>query len=168
MNEGSKLEEIVDKVMHLVHGNKVLDVGTGFGTLITKLFNSNIKEVTSIDPEAWTFDSIEREYCTEITSGRLRLMRTGAERMPFENNAFDTSMAICSLHHLPDTMEGVMEMERVTSARVIITDWDPTSSGIHNPHSPEELQNVKDRIMEHSMNHGYNFEENGMWYLAWR
>lgn len=168
MNEGSKLEEIIEDVMHLVHGDSVLDVGTGFGTVISKLFGNSIKSVTSIDPEAWTFDSIEKEYSEEISSGKLKLLRSRAEEMPFGNDAFDTSMAICSLHHVLDTVEGIREIERVTTGRVILTDWDPTSAGIHNPHSPEELQSVKDMVKQHANEHGYTFEEKGKWYLAWK
>lgn len=168
MNEGSKLEEIIESVMHLVQGETVLDIGTGFGTVITKLFDNEIKNVTSIDPEAWTFDRIEDTYRDEMSNGRLQLLRSRAENMPFENGAFDTSMAICSMHHVSDTIKGIQEIERVTSGRIILTDWDPTSAGRHNPHSPEDLQAVKDNVMEHARSNGYNFEEKGKWYLAWK
>ncbi len=168
MNEGSKLEEIIENIMHLVQGEKVLDVGTGFGTVITKLFDYRMKDITSIDPEAWSFKEIENEFRGQIASGALRLLRSGVEEMPFGNNSFDTTLAICSLHHVNDTVRGIREMERVTSGRIIITDWDPTSSGIYNPHSPEDLQEVKDSIYGHASGNGYNFEEKGRWYLAWK
>ena len=77
-------------------------------------------------------------------------------------------MAICSLHHVADTIKGIREMERVSSGRIIITDWDPSSSGIHNPHSPDDLQEIKDRIYRHAGENGYSFEEKGRWYLAWK
>lgn len=168
VNEGSKLEEIIGDVMHLVKGERVLDIGTGFGTVITKLLDNGTGRITSIDPEAWSFESIEREYGDEIATGVLELLRSGAESMPFENGTFDTSMAICSLHHVPDTIKGIREIERVTSGRVILTDWDPTSAGVHNPHSPDELQAVKLRVKHYANENGYNFVENGKWYLAWK
>lgn len=168
VNEGSKLEEITDSIMHLVTGKSALDVGTGFGTVISKLLVREGMKVTSIDPEAWTFDRIEEEFREQISDGRLRIMKARAEDMPFEREMFDTTMAICSLHHLKYPSEGIREMERVSRERVLITDWDPTSSGVHNPHSEDELQKVKDEIRRHADENGYTFSEMGKWYLAWK
>ena len=36
----------------------MLDVDNGFGSVITKLFESKLKYVTSIDPEAWFFNNL--------------------------------------------------------------------------------------------------------------
>jgi ubiquinone/menaquinone biosynthesis C-methylase UbiE len=168
VNEGSKLEEIVQKVMHLVEGNSILDVGTGFGTVISQLLKRNVNSVTSIDPEAWSFEQIKNVYSEEISTGRLKLLQARAEEMPFDDNSFDTTMAICSLHHVKNTLEGIREIERVTSDRLIITDWNPSSSGIYNPHTPEDLLAVKEVIFQHASKNGYSFSETEMWYFAWR
>ncbi len=167
MNEGSKLEEIVRGVSNLFSGNSFLDVGTGFGTVITALLTDRNRTVTSIDPEAWYFDEIRKVYVNEIRDRRLSLETVNAAQMPYKDGSFDTSVSICSLHHMKDPVKGMAEMERVTSGRVIITDWDPSSSGSHNPHTPRELENNKKAILTYARNRGYRVEEKGAWFLAW-
>lgn len=154
--------------MHLVEGDRILDVGTGFGTVITGVIRSTGASVVSIDPEAWTFERIEEEFSEEVKNGRLKLMRSKAESIPFEDNTFSTSIAICSLHHLADPGKGLGEMERVTSGRVIVTDWDPSSSGTGHPHSPEELQRNKDAILDYAKKNGYETGEMGKWFMVWK
>lgn len=168
VNEGSRLGDIVNDVMHLVVGKRVLDVGTGFGTVISGLMNHSDFDIVSIDPEAWTFDRIEEEFSEKIDAGKLKLLKSRAESIPFEDDAFNTSMAICSIHHLPDPEIGLREIERVTSDRVIITDWDPSSAGTGHPHSPEELQRNKDSIMDFATRNGYESRELGKWFMIWK
>lgn len=168
MNEGSRLENIIDSVMYLVEGERVLDVGTGFGTVVSKLLKSTSASIVSIDPEAWTFDRIEEEFSDELESGRLSLMKSRAESIPFKDKTFSTSLAICSLHHLSSPQEGLREMERVTSGRVIVTDWDPSSSGAGHPHSPEELGRSKDAVLDYARKNGYETKEMGKWFMVWK
>ena len=168
MNEGSKLEEIIYSVLHLVEGDNVLDVGTGYGTVITKLLQRPKVRVTSVDPEAWTFEQIQKEFASRIAEGNLRLLKAGAERLPFGDGVFETSIAVCSLHHLQSPSTGMREIERVASRRVIVTDWQPSSSGIHNPHSPKDLEKNRDEILEFAYERGYNFEDHDKWFLVWR
>ncbi len=168
MNEGSKLEEIVNAVEPLVVGRMMLDVGTGFGTVMSRLLKHPEYEVVTVDPEAWVFDKAEKEYADDVSSGRLRLVRADAEDLPFRSRTFDTSLAVCSLHHLQDPLKGLLEMERVTSGRVIVCDWDTGSSGFHNPHSPEHLGRNKKAILSHAGMNGYQIQENGTWFMAYR
>ncbi|MCL4329871.1 MAG: class I SAM-dependent methyltransferase [Candidatus Thermoplasmatota archaeon] len=168
MNEGSKLEEIVNSVEHLVKGMRILDVGTGFGTVMSRLLQHPEYSVVTVDPEAWVFDKIEKEYALDLKSGRLKLVRSKAEDLPFEDQSFDSSLAVCSLHHLNDPVKGLIEMERVTSGRIIVTDWDVGSSGSHNPHSPEHLGRIKGAILSYAGKNGYEIREMGNWYLVYR
>lgn len=166
MNEGSTLEKIVNEVLPYVSGKRILDVGTGFGTVVSKLLGLDKTEVVSIDPEKWSFDEIERIYRSEIEDGRLQLKNARAEDIPFDRMSFSTSISICSLHHLPDPVIGIREMERVTSDRIIITDWNPSTGGKGNPHSPEHLQASKQKILDYANSNNYSVEEHGDWFLA--
>lgn len=168
MNEGSKLEEITDSVMHLVKGTNILDVGTGYGTVITRLLRMDGTKVTSIDPEAWTFADIEKEFAREIDQKQLRLLKVKAEHIPFEDKTFDTAIVICSLHHLRDPLEGMKEIERVTSERIIVADWGPSSGGEYNPHSPEELKRNMEKIVSYAIAKEYHHEEKDKWFLVWK
>ncbi len=168
MNEGSKLEEIIGNVFHLIKGDRILDVGTGFGTVVTKLLHADGLNVVSIDPEAWRFDELREEFRDQITDGRLRLEKAGVENMPFKDKEFTTTIAISSFHHVSNIPAAFKEIERVTSSRVIITDWDPVSSGIYNPHSALELGKNKDSIISAGKERGFNIEEKGNWFLVWK
>ncbi len=168
VNEGSKLEQIIDELMPMVQGRRILDIGTGFGTVVTKLLRNPQFEVVSIDPEAWHFDEVEEEFAEEIKEGRLKLGKAMVQKIPYSDKHFDTSLAICSMHHVPETSDAIREIERVTKHRVIITDWDAPASGTRVPHSVEDLLENKGRIMEYAKRYGYNTEEKGEWFLAWK
>ncbi len=168
MNEGSNLDSIVTDILPLVSGKEILDVGTGFGTVVSRLLKLEGTRVVSIDPESWSFDRIREEYVEELNTGRLALHESKAEEMPFENSRFDSSLSICSLHHLRNPSAGIREMERVTSGSVILTDWNPSTGGEINPHSPEELESSKKNILEYTQKRGYGFEERGSWFLVWK
>ena len=68
MNEDSKLSEVMSTLTYLIKGPNILDVGTGFGTGITVLLNDKNHKVTSIDPEAWSFEIILTYY--ELVGGK--------------------------------------------------------------------------------------------------
>lgn len=168
MNNRSKLEQLIDEILPLVTGKKILDIGTGFGTVVRNLISMPGVEIISIDPEAWHFDEIELEFPDEIKNGKLKLEKKKAQVLPYEQNYFDTSLAICSLHHIPETREAISEIERVTKGRIIIADWEASFADSRLPHSHEDMAGNKDRIFEHAKKNGYRTEERGDWFLAWR
>ena len=125
-------------------------------------------EVVSIDPEAWHFGDVEREFSDEIKKGRLKLGKARVQSIPYEDSYFDTSLSICSMHHVPETSDAMKEIERVTKERVIVTDWDAPASGVMVPHSAEELLENKEKVLNYAKKNGYNTEEKGEWFLAWK
>lgn len=48
-----------------------------------------------------------------------------AEDLPFEDNSFDASMALLTIHHWPDLNKGLLEMKRVTKNTMVIMTFDP-------------------------------------------
>ncbi len=168
MNEDSKLSEVMSTLTYLIKGPNILDVGTGFGTGITVLLKDKNHKVTSIDPEAWSFDSIEREFSKEISEDRLILKTSRAENMPFQDNYFNSSLALFSMHHLKDPELGIQEMERVTSGNIVIAEWDKDSAGKFNPHTEEHLSGIKKHIMDYAERNSYESSDYGVWYLVWK
>ena len=51
-----------------------------------------------------------------------------AEAIPFDDGAFDASMAILTIHHWPDRALGLQELRRVTKGPILILTFDPDSS----------------------------------------
>ena len=47
-----------------------------------------------------------------------------AESLPFADGGFDTAMAILSVHHWADQVQGLAELRRVARRQVVLT-WDP-------------------------------------------
>lgn len=168
MSNRNKLEQIIREILPLVTGKRILDVGTGFGTVVTSLMSIPDLEVVSIDPEAWHFDDIEKTFPVEIGNGRLKLEKIRAQKLPYENDFFDTSMAICSLHHIPETLDAIRELERVTNGKIIIADWEASFARTRLPHSHEDMVENKKRIFEHAKKSGYKTKEAGDWFLVWR
>jgi SAM-dependent methyltransferase len=52
-----------------------------------------------------------------------------AEDLPFDDNSFDASMAILTIHHWGDKEKGLKEMRRVTRDRVVVLTFDPSHRG---------------------------------------
>lgn len=48
-----------------------------------------------------------------------------AEALPFDDNSFDASMAMVTIHHWPDIKKGLRELRRVTRQQVVIMTFDP-------------------------------------------
>lgn len=57
--------------------------------------------------------------------GRLPAVNASAESLPFDDQAFDASMAISTVHHWTQLEAGLAEMKRVSRNRVVILSYDP-------------------------------------------
>lgn len=58
-------------------------------------------------------------------NNKVPAINAKADDLPFDDNAFDASMAMVTVHHWPDIKKGLQEMQRVTSGQVIIMTFDP-------------------------------------------
>lgn len=53
------------------------------------------------------------------------VVRGRAEQLPFADRAFDTALAVLTVHHWDDPEAGLTEMRRVADKQVVVT-WDPS------------------------------------------
>lgn len=164
----NELEKIADEAVSRVTGESVLDVGTGFGIVVSRIISRDGCSLVSVDPEAWTFDDLREKYSTEIEGGRLKLFKQGIENLSFGDGAFDTSISISAIHHFSDPVAGIKSMERVTRGRVIVADWNEDSAGVTNPHKPEDLKVVKEAAMDYLQKNSYNILEDKYWFMGWK
>jgi SAM-dependent methyltransferase len=112
----------------VVPGERALDVGSGPGALTTELVaRLGADSVTAVDPSE-PFVAAARERHPGVT-----VAQAPAERLPFEDDAFDTSLAQLVVHFMADPVAGLREMARVTRARGIVAAcvWD--HGGGHGP-----------------------------------
>lgn len=168
MRNRDMMEQQMDNVVKMLKGNKILDVGTGFGNALSRLMADPSISVVSIDPEAWSFSELEKKYEDAVKEGRVKFLAMPVEKIDFPDNFFDTSIALDSLHHTKEPEIGIREMERVSSKAVVITEWHESSGGIHNPHSKDHLKNIRDNIEKYCSTSGYSKKVFDYWYMFWK
>lgn len=90
-------------------GQRALDVGCGPGALTAVLADRlGAAAVTAVDPsESFVAAAKERHPGVDV-------LRAAAERLPFPDGRFDTSLAQLVVHFMKDPVGGLREMARVT------------------------------------------------------
>jgi SAM-dependent methyltransferase len=94
----------------------VVNVGAGTG-----LYEPEDRRVVAVEPS--------EQMIAQRRAGAAEVVRSGAERLPFEDGSFDAAMALLTLHHWSDRRAGLLEMRRVARERVVIFTWDPAHDG---------------------------------------
>ena len=94
----------------------VLNVGAGAGS-----YEPADRQVTAIEPSA--------EMIRQRGASAATVIQGYAEDLPFDDDAFDASMAILTVHHWTDQRKGLKEMRRVTQGRVAVLTFDPSHRG---------------------------------------
>jgi SAM-dependent methyltransferase len=109
-------------------GQRVLDVGCGPGALTSELVaRLGPDAVAAVDPSS-SFVAAARERHPGVD------VRLGAaEKLPFDDGAFDTALAQLVVHFMADPVAGLREMARVTRPGGVIAAcvWD--HAGEHGP-----------------------------------
>lgn len=95
---------------HIAPGSRVLNVGAGQGS-----YEPEECAVTAIEPSL--------EMIARRASSTALVIQGFAESLPFEDDSFDVSLAILTIHHWKNTKKGLLEMQRVTRDKVIILTW---------------------------------------------
>jgi SAM-dependent methyltransferase len=91
----------------------VLNVGAGTGS-----YEPADRQVTAVEPSL--------EMIAKRGPSAPEAIQACADALPFEDGAFDASMAILTVHHWPDKEAGLREMRRVTRGRIILLTFDPS------------------------------------------
>ncbi len=92
---------------HLSRDTRILDIGSGHGGLCNALRIEGF-DITPVDVKNLSFFP---EVVPIVYDG---------ERLPFQDQAFDTSMLITMLHHTPSPSHILQEAKRVTKHRLVI------------------------------------------------
>jgi SAM-dependent methyltransferase len=100
---------------------RVLDVGCGPGALTGVLVErAGADYVTAVDPSEPFVAAIRERFPA------VAVHQTSAESLPFEDDRFDASLAQLVVHYMPDPIQGLREMRRVTRPGGIVAAcvWD--------------------------------------------
>ena len=112
----------------------VLNVGAGTGS-----YEPAGREITAVEPSA--------EMIRQRSTPAARVVQGSAEDLPFDNDAFDASMAVLTLHHWSDKKRGLKEMRRVTRGPVVLLTFDPAQRGFWLADYIPELVDLDDAQM---------------------
>jgi SAM-dependent methyltransferase len=91
----------------------VLNVGAGSGS-----YEPVDRYVIAIEPSA-------AMRAQRMALGKKPAINGKADSIPFDDNAFDASMAMVTIHHWKDIAKGLREMRRVTKGPIVILTFDP-------------------------------------------
>src|ERR687897_694836 len=102
-------------------GQRAIDVGCGPGALTAELVaRLGAGAVAAVDPSE-PFVAAARERHPGVS-----VQQAAAEELPFEDGAFDASLAQLVVHFMADPLAGLRELARVTSKGGIVAAcvWD--------------------------------------------
>lgn len=102
----------------------ILNVGAGTGS-----YEPADRTVTAVEPSI--------EMIRKRPPDAAPVVQASAETLPFEDGAFDASMAILTIHHWPDQAAGLREMRRVTRGPIVLLTFDPASRPWLTDYLPE-------------------------------
>ena len=112
--------------IHRALGNarSVLNIGAGTGS-----YEPADKQVTAVEPSG--------EMIQKRAASTAVVVQASADSLPFDDNVFDASMAILTIHHWPDKAAGLREMRRVTRGAIVLLTFDPSSRPWLTDYLPE-------------------------------
>jgi len=96
----------------LGEARSVLNVGAGTGS-----YEPPDRDVTAVEPS--------ETMIAQRAPGSAPVVRASAERLPFDDDAFDAAMAMITIHHWDDLEAGLGEMRRVARERLVVLSFDP-------------------------------------------
>lgn len=91
----------------------VLNVGAGAGS-----YEPTDKYLVALEPSV-------AMRTQRLAAGKVPAIIGKADALPFDDNAFDASMALVTVHHWPDIQQGLRELRRVTKRQVLLMTFDP-------------------------------------------
>jgi SAM-dependent methyltransferase len=105
------------------NGDRVLDIGTGTGSLAAALeANMPASQVVGVDPSAGFIAYAQKNAKT----ARVRYEVGDAQALNYSDASFDSSLALLVMNFIPDHNKAIAEMRRVTRPQGIVSAcvWD--------------------------------------------
>jgi SAM-dependent methyltransferase len=106
-----RIADFVNKA--LGDAKTILNVGAGSGS-----YEPADRYVIAVEPSV-----VMRSQRME--NDKVPAINAKAGSLPFDDNSFDASMAMVTIHHWPDIEQGLKELRRVTKNQIIIMTFDP-------------------------------------------
>jgi len=91
----------------------ILNVGAGTGS-----YEPVDRSVTAVEPSL--------EMIRQRSPNAAEVVQASAENLPFDDDSFDASLAILTVHHWAKPEAGLREMRRVTRGPIVLLTFDPS------------------------------------------
>lgn len=103
----------IAEMIHAALGSArtVVNVGAGAGS-----YEPEDRLVLAVEPSS--------RMRAQRPAGRLPAVDAGAERLPFDDRAFDAAMATVTVHQWTDARAGLRELRRVAAGPVVVLTFD--------------------------------------------
>jgi len=89
----------------------VVNVGAGAGS-----YEPTDRFVVGVEPSA--------TMIRQRPQGSARVVQAWAEALPFADGAFESALAVLTVHHWRDVARGLGEVRRVARRRAVVLTWD--------------------------------------------
>ena len=105
-------------------GERILDVGAGWGTLADMVRSEGKSEVYAVDPDKKRVARMQEAYPA------LKSSQANSESLPFPDSHFDKVYSTMALHHFSDQRRSVQEFARVLKPMgvLLIVEIQPSSA----------------------------------------
>ncbi|WP_305095978.1 class I SAM-dependent methyltransferase [Croceibacterium aestuarii] len=94
----------------------IVNVGAGTGS-----YEPTRREVTAVEPSA--------AMIAQRPAGSAPVVQARAEALPFPDDSFDAAMAVLTVHHWTDPLQGLREMRRVARGPVAVLTFEQGHPG---------------------------------------
>lgn len=135
------------RALRLYPQARILDLATGTGDLALEILKLEPRaDVIGLDPSPRML-AIAAHKATE-RGARLTLLRSEAERLPFLPGAFDGVAMAFGIRNLPDRLQALREMGRVTrpGGRISILELSEPRSGLLGPLARFHIHTLAPRL----------------------
>jgi ubiquinone/menaquinone biosynthesis C-methylase UbiE len=113
-------------------GNRVLEIGTGYGALTAQLAHECFRKrghdsascpLFSVDKDAEAQGQARLNLRFEAPQARVRFVLADAADLPFPDRNFDTVISANSFHHFTQPESVLREMARVCRGKLVVADF---------------------------------------------
>jgi ubiquinone/menaquinone biosynthesis C-methylase UbiE len=107
-------ELIAQDVLNYCSEGCILDIGTGPGWLLEKLYQASSKlQITGLDISPSMVEKALENLKNAGLSDVIDIKEGGSDNIPFADNSFDAIISTGSIHHWKDSTAGLNEVYRV-------------------------------------------------------
>jgi len=117
MRQTDMSPKTIDYVLGKIEGEKVLEVGCGNGD-VSYLSAQKGFDVVATDLAPGNLKELHNRF--NVSNMKLKTMIANVEKLPFEDNSFDTVICLHTLEHVKRLHQAISELKRVTRKRIVV------------------------------------------------